>query len=60
MCQRVAVRASESQNGSHREPLRARERQGESQREPQREPVRAKGNQSELKTTTRKSHSELK
>ena len=31
VCQRVAVRASESQSGSHREPKRARERQGEIQ-----------------------------
>ena len=31
VCQRVAVRASESQSGSHREPWRARERQGEIQ-----------------------------
>ena len=31
VCQRVAVRASESQSGSHREPERARERQGEIQ-----------------------------
>ena len=32
--QRVAVRANESQSGSHREPLKARERQGEIQEEP--------------------------
>ena len=31
VCQRVAVRASESQSGSLREPVRARERQGEIQ-----------------------------
>ena len=29
VCQRVAVRASESQSGSHRELERARERQGD-------------------------------
>ena len=34
VCQRVAVRASESQSGSHREPERARERQGETGRDP--------------------------
>ena len=34
VCQRVTVRASESQSESYREPQRARERQGESQREP--------------------------
>ena len=32
--QRVAVRASESQSGSHREPERDRERFSKSQREP--------------------------
>ena len=34
VCQRVAVRASESQSGSHREPERHRERSSKSQREP--------------------------
>ena len=34
VCQRVAVRASESQSGSHREPERDRERSSKSQREP--------------------------
>ena len=53
VCQRVAVRASES----HREPERDRERASKSQREPKGEPVRARGNQSELETT-RKSQSE--
>ena len=33
VCQRVAVRASEGQNGSHREPERDRERSSKSQRE---------------------------
>ena len=47
----MAVRASGSQNGSHREPERNRERASKSQRETQREPVRARGNQSELETT---------
>ena len=34
VCQRVTVRASESQSGSHREPERDRERSSKSQREP--------------------------
>ena len=34
VCQRVAVRASESQSGSHREQERDRERSSKSQREP--------------------------
>ena len=53
VCQRMAVRASESQSGSHREPERARERQGETGRDPVRaseslrEQVRARGSQRE-------------
>ena len=52
VCQRVAVRASESQRGSHRQLWRARERQGEIQYAPERaseslrEQVRARGSQS--------------
>ena len=34
VCQRVAVRASESQSGSHKEPETDRERSSKSQREP--------------------------
>ena len=34
VCQKVAVRASECQSGSHREPERDRERFSKSQREP--------------------------
>ena len=34
VCQGVAVRALESQSGSHREPKRDRERANKSQREP--------------------------
>ena len=62
VCQRVAVRASESQSGSHREAKRVTESQREPERDreraskSQREPVRARANQSELETT-RKSHS---
>ena len=44
VCQRVAVRASESQSGSHRESQRAIESQREPGREPQREPIRARRN----------------
>ena len=36
VCQRVAVRASESQCGSHRAPFRDRERDSKSQREQKR------------------------
>ena len=50
----MAVRASGSQSGSHREPETDRERAGKSQREQ----VRARRDQSELETT-RKSHNEL-
>ena len=47
VCQRVAVRASESQSGSHREPLRARVGVTKSLKEPKRDRERSSKSQRE-------------